>query len=373
MELRPLDLGEIFGRAATLYARYVPTFALVAFAVTLPLSVSQYLLDQIVQPQLQVLIQAFERAPVRAGALPPNVLLSPSLFGAEALSGLLAYAGGTIAFSAIAAGVLAAYRGERVTVAVCYGPVLRAWKRIAAIVGLGVLVLFAWDLLQTLLALVFIAATFGAVRAATTAVPLAGVLISITMMLTFALLVAILAFASFGVVFEGLPAVASLRTSFVRVFGRREVRRALLLSVGACVVMLAGSLCVNIVAVLGEHAAWGAVITLPEALLRAVVAPFPASLLAAYYLDVRIRHEGYDVELVLDRVAAGDPADDGGYAPTAYLLGWERELIKRFLERRDGLDATRRADLAARLAGPARERVGPDLRRLDDESLLERL
>lgn len=61
------------------------------------------------------------------------------------------------------------------------------------------------------------------------------------------------------------------------------------------------------------------------------------------------------------------------YAPTAYLTGDERALIKRFLERRDALSADRRAELAAQLAARVRERVPEDLRRLDDESLLERL
>ncbi len=61
------------------------------------------------------------------------------------------------------------------------------------------------------------------------------------------------------------------------------------------------------------------------------------------------------------------------YAPTAYLTGEERALIKRFLERRDALSAQRRAELAAQLAARIRGRVPEELRRLDDESLLERL
>jgi uncharacterized RDD family membrane protein YckC len=61
------------------------------------------------------------------------------------------------------------------------------------------------------------------------------------------------------------------------------------------------------------------------------------------------------------------------YAPTAYLSGEERALVKRFLDRRDALAADRRQQLAAQLAARVRERVPNDLQRLDDESLLERL
>jgi uncharacterized RDD family membrane protein YckC len=61
------------------------------------------------------------------------------------------------------------------------------------------------------------------------------------------------------------------------------------------------------------------------------------------------------------------------YAATLYLSGSERELIKRFLDRRDALDTQRRRELAAQLAARVRERVPPELQRLDDEPLLERL
>jgi uncharacterized RDD family membrane protein YckC len=70
-----------------------------------------------------------------------------------------------------------------------------------------------------------------------------------------------------------------------------------------------------------------------------------------------------------DIVERAEPA----YAPTAYLTGEERALIKRFLERRDALTQERRAELAAQLAARVRDRVPPELARLDDESLLDRL
>jgi uncharacterized RDD family membrane protein YckC len=61
------------------------------------------------------------------------------------------------------------------------------------------------------------------------------------------------------------------------------------------------------------------------------------------------------------------------YAPTAYMSGDERALVKRFLERRGELPPERRRALASTLAARVRPRVAPDLARLDDEALLERL
>ncbi len=61
------------------------------------------------------------------------------------------------------------------------------------------------------------------------------------------------------------------------------------------------------------------------------------------------------------------------YAATNLLAGEERELVHRFIERRDTLPEAQRTRLAAELAARVRPRVGPELARLDDESLLERL
>jgi uncharacterized RDD family membrane protein YckC len=61
------------------------------------------------------------------------------------------------------------------------------------------------------------------------------------------------------------------------------------------------------------------------------------------------------------------------YAPTQYLSGEERALVKQFIERREALTPERRDALAGKLAARVRERVPPELRGLDDEALLERL
>ena len=61
------------------------------------------------------------------------------------------------------------------------------------------------------------------------------------------------------------------------------------------------------------------------------------------------------------------------YAATAYVSGEERAIVKRFLERRDSLDPQARIELARQLADRIRPRVPPDMQRLDDEPLLERL
>lgn len=67
------------------------------------------------------------------------------------------------------------------------------------------------------------------------------------------------------------------------------------------------------------------------------------------------------------------PKAEPVYAPTLYLSGEERALVKRFIERRHALTPEKRGALAGKLAGRVRDRVPPELRGLDDEALLERL
>lgn len=61
------------------------------------------------------------------------------------------------------------------------------------------------------------------------------------------------------------------------------------------------------------------------------------------------------------------------YGATRYLSGEERALVRRFLERRESLTPLRRRQVAAQIGDRVRGRVPPELQRLDDESLLERL
>jgi hypothetical protein len=82
-----------------------------------------------------------------------------------------------------------------------------------------------------------------------------------------------------------------------------------------------------------------------------------------------VRDSRMDSPAQLLEAARAEPV----YAATAYVTGDERSIIKRFLERRDTLVPEHRMDLARRLADRVRSRVPEELRRLDDEDLLERL
>ena len=78
-----------------------------------------------------------------------------------------------------------------------------------------------------------------------------------------------------------------------------------------------------------------------------------------------------DARLAMPKRLVAQPEPE--YGATRYLSGEERALVRRFLDRRDALTPQRRHELAALLANRVRERVPPELQRLGDEPLLERL
>jgi uncharacterized RDD family membrane protein YckC len=178
----------------------------------------------------------------------------------------------------------------------------------------------------------------------------------VTESLAVALLVIIVFVVLFGyfIVFE---AVWNGQTPGKRLVGIRVVRD------GGYPIDFGASLIRNLIRV-GEQLLGFYII----AAISAVISPENKRLgdLAAGTIVVR------DARLATPRTLA-ERHDEPVYAPTAYLTGEERALIKRFLGRRDALSTDRRNELAAQLAARIRDRVPADLARLDDESLLERL
>jgi hypothetical protein len=203
--------------------------------------------------------------------------------------------------------------------------------------------------------------------------PPAVLLVLLTATLTPALLAMPCVFGFYAAAIESLGAVPALRESFARIFTRAAFGRSVICSAALGALVFGCSAVLDLLAILGL-ARWTALYVALDAAARTLLVPFVGLVLALYYFDVRIRHEGFDLEAGLDRVTqSGRLAGEPAYAPTAYLSGAERMLVARFLERRNGFPTSRRDAIAARLAEPVRKRIPPELQTLDNESLLERL
>lgn len=80
-----------------------------------------------------------------------------------------------------------------------------------------------------------------------------------------------------------------------------------------------------------------------------------------------------DARMVTSHALLAELREAPPLAATAYLDTAERELVRRFLDRRDRFAPDRRATLAAELAGRFRPRLPAEWSALRDEDLLERL
>ncbi len=374
MELRTRDLGEIFERAVVLYGRNFPVLIALVAVTTIPLALLQYPVTQMEQPQLDAVLRLLEHPELaRTQPLPP-LFASPKLLAVIVLLALAGYLAWAFSLSALAVGVARLYKGERIAYLGCWRPVLHRAPSLAAVLGLALLALFGCDVVavSSAVAVVWLALTFAAPAVAAVA-PAAIVFAIVVTTVAPALLMMPCVFGFYAVVVESAGAVAAARLGLGRIFARAEFGRSVVCATAVSALVFGASFFVEIVAVLGLDRWSGAHVAL-DAAVRTLIVPFVGLVLALYYFDVRIRREGFDIEYGLARIAVGGGLPgEPVYAPTAYLLGEERILVARFLERRGELTPSRRSAIAALLATLARPRVPAELQRLDDESLLERL
>jgi hypothetical protein len=370
MELRPLKLGEIFDRAIALYVRNFLVFAGIVAVMVVPVALVQYFVALREQPEIDEALRVWghpERFP--AGHFP--TLLTPSSIALIATSVLVSYLLLAFAASAVGAGVARIYRDQPVAFGACYAAVLRRWPSVVALIVLaliGAIVAYAVLLTVSMVPLLMVAVAGKTLLPMVAPLALTCVIFAIVFALV--LLVLTSACALYAIVIEGDGTAQALRLTFERVFNRGEFGRAVLCAFSVGAIAFVASAIVNLATLLGlSHSPVGSVSL--DAIERIAVVPFVALVLAVYYFDLRVRNDTFDLE-TRSELLAGD-ADEPEYAPTAYLSGDERTLVKRFLARRDAMTPRRRREIAAQLAGPVRERVPGELARLDDEGLLERL
>ena len=154
-------------------------------------------------------------------------------------------------------------------------------------------------------------------------------LVLLTVTLTPALLAMPCVFGFYGSTLESLGAVAALRVSFSRIFTRAEFRRSMICATAVGTLAFGCSAVLGVFAILGL-ARWTAVYVAVDAVARTLLVPFVGLVLALYYFDVRIRHEGFDLESGLDRATRGGRGRRAGLCPDGLSLGRTTGLGRAF-------------------------------------------
>lgn len=372
MELRPLDLAGMLSRAATIYAGNAWRFIAMVVTAIVPLTILQYFVARREQPQLDATM-AWLQLPqsVQATHLPPT-LSSPNILLLALASFVIGYLVMAFAMAAAGAGVAAYNRNEKVSYQACMETALHHWRPIAGVVALVIALAIAVAAAVGGVIAVPLAAVAALAPGATIPVLAFGMLaLLVALSFEVTMLLVVGAASVYEVTLEDCSPADALRRTLRRTCNRREVWRALVCASVVSAIVIAATGGVDIVGfTLLQHRT--ALYLALDALTRAAVIPFADIVFAVYYFNLRVRQEGYDLEMRVDRRGAS-PTGGINYAPTRYLSGEERALVVAFIERRDTLSPAYRRSLAAQLAAPVRARVPDDLAAMDDEALLERL
>ncbi|MFY9666243.1 MAG: hypothetical protein WAL67_00750 [Candidatus Cybelea sp.] len=310
MELRPLGFGEIFDRAITLYIRNFLPFAAIVAVLIVPLAILQYVLDLSSQPEFDAMLRILMHPKLAPNTPIPSIFTSPLTIVVFALLMFATYAVWPFALNAVAVGVARLYRGRPVEFRACYEIVLRRWLQIAAMIGIDLLILLCWYVVVFMLVVIFAGVlSFFALGAGAVFVGvLIGLIGFLVLLPSLAPILVVLTFAMYSTVIERRPVIESVGLGFERVFNRAEFWRAVLFSLAAFAVMLAGSTIFGFIGIIAAVAHLPLLQALIESLARAVITPFAVVLLAIYYFDVRIRREAFDLETSLERLTAAQPA-----------------------------------------------------------------
>jgi len=306
MELRPLGFGEIFDRAVTLYIRNFVAFAGIVLVMIVPFAVFEYVMAVASQPEFDAFIHVFTH-PHDPQPPPPVAFTSPAWIAGIAGVALIFLCIWPFVCSAVVVGVARVYGGLPIEFRACYAAVLARWKQIAGLTFVQAIAVIAWYLATVLLLVVIFVpiVTMGAAlpRVALVAAVIVAIAAFFAAFALLAVLIVATSFATYSSVIERRDVFDALRTGFSRVFNRSEFWRALLFSIAASAVVTGASMSLGVIGLAATLLHLPALRAAIDSISEAVLAPFGVVLFAVYYFDVRIRHEAFDLEASLDRLA----------------------------------------------------------------------
>jgi len=313
LSLRPLPLGELLDRAFTLYFRNIIPFSALLAVVLVPSIIVSYLQTRDI---LSFYITTVQHAISSPGSTPDLSALSslgtsPALTGIQFLLGLVVI---PMSYGAVVVGVSRAYLGLPVTFADSYRPAMRRWLAMLILIVLWIVLAFV-----AIVAITIVILGIGLAAGA-----LASVLGSSILGALGALFILVLSLAFFGltimlyltsaisfisVVLEQIDPFRALTEAFARVFGGAAFWRGFALAValagiymGAFLVLAGGG------ALIAYITKTPAIYIIFVGLMQLFFVPFAVVTAAVYYYDLRIRREGFDLQMLIERVTNLPPS-----------------------------------------------------------------
>ena len=308
-DLRPLSIGEMLDRAFTIAFKHLLPFMAIVVIVIVPQLVVNYFLAK--GPFSVFTDQLFTVPP--PGSAPPDptkVLVAyenaaPYLL---VLFGLLLILV-PLSNAAIVSGVSRAYLGMPVRFADCYRDALPRWFSLIALALLWFLAVFAAFMTLAL----FIGITGAALATIGTRLGATGATVAIVIAIALGVLFILVslelylaaAYSFVGAVLEQQPAGAAFASGFRRVFGEGQMWRSLgiaaaLVGISIAFELVAGGLSLATLALTHQLV----IDYIVSGTINAFLYPFLFAAVAVSYYDVRIRREGFDLQMLAARLGA---------------------------------------------------------------------
>ncbi len=319
LNLRPLSLGEVLDRAFHLYFKNIAPFTAILAIVIVPSALLSYLQTK---DMLNVLISVFAHTMQGHGAQPDLSKLnaiapSGSYLTFQALQYLILFVGLPFANGAVVAGVSQAYLGLPVRFADAYRVALRRWLAILILMFLWfvvaifvILVMFAFFFLIVFLGAALTAATRGTGGSGLFAVTLGifliaaiivGLCAGVFLYLTFAM-------SFIAVVIEHVDPIQAFGGAISRMFASHQFWRGFVLALALAGINFGLSAVLVTSGMLFAFLLKAPALYIIAAELQSLFfAPFAIVAAAVFYYDIRIRREGYDLQMLADRFASALP------------------------------------------------------------------
>lgn len=313
-DLRPLSIGELLDRAFSIaFKNFLPFTAIVLIAVVPGVIVSYFATSG----PLAAVNDQLQKITATAGSTtPPNPfpLLTAEANAAPYFGLIMLYSLIVVPLSnaAVVAGISRAYLRLPVRFAECYREALSRWGWlillgllwVAAAIASGFVAFVPFFIVSFAIgALATALGTFGAILA---------VVVGIAMGLAFIALILMLylsaAFSFVAAVIEKLPPGFAFRSGFQRVFAEGQFWRSLGIAAAMFGIFLGFELISLVVGMLVGQAHDFALISVVNGVFEVFLYPFLFAVVAVCYYDVRIRREGFDLQMLAAQLGGSAPA-----------------------------------------------------------------
>ena len=308
--LRPLGLGEILDRAVTLCVRFSVPLASIYVWYAIPLGVASYFSSQGITRLVTVLTDGARSGhPASQDQVFAALQNQPSDLVWSLVAVFFAFFVSPLPTAALIEASTAFYLGRSSSVREAYRVALDRYWNMLGILCLallaGIVLYVAIVVVVLIAALVFAALALVSKVLAVVAGVIAGIVAFCLLLAFVVVFVFVLQIANFSCVVERANAVAASSRSMRRAFSGIGLKRTLLIGL----IYIAIGLGIGLVSVAGEGVVVGLLHSkilgaVFQTIVRLATAAFTTAFIGIFYLDLRVREEGLDLQLATEAGAA---------------------------------------------------------------------